>query len=235
MNTLLLNGCSFGECWKPSDEFILALGMDKYVNISKSGTSFQRTVRSTIEWIAQNGNPGYVMIPITFSHRWELALNQQEDDIDGSWIPLQKSNFISEKYKLQDTSVDKVKKLVDLYYGIIPTIKTYWDKMFMEIITFSAFLEKQKIQYLMWDMANGFDKEHLNIYLKPYKGFHKIKLIEDNPRIIDIWTFCGNRYMRDTMPEDLRKKTPEFAYHHGPKQYKELEKYIMGYIDGISQ
>jgi hypothetical protein len=235
MKTLLINGCSFGEVWKTSAEFVEAMDCDRLVNLSQGGISFQRTCRSTIEWIAQNGNPHVVLIPITFAHRWELALNQQEDDIDGSWIPLQNSNFIPEKYKLQDTSVDKVKKLVDLYYGINPTIKTFWDKMFMDIITFSAFLEKQKIQYLMWDMANGFDKEHLNIYSTPYKGFHKIKLIEENPRIIDIWTFCGNSYMRDTMPEDLRQKTPEFAYHHSPKQYRELEKYIMSYIDGMSQ
>jgi hypothetical protein len=97
----------------------------------------------------------------------------------------------------------------------------------MEIITFSAFLEKQKIEYLMWDMANGFDREHLNIYLKPYKGFHKIKLIDDNPRIIDIWTFCGNRYMWSTMNN---KEQIDFNIHHAPEQYLELEKYILDYI-----
>ena len=226
MNTLLINGCSFGECWEPSQTFINELGCDKVVNISKPGTSFQRTCRSTIEWIAQNGNPHVVLIPITFAHRWELALNQQEDDIDGSWIPLQNSNFIPEKYKLQDTSVDKVKKLVDLYYGIIPTIKTFWDKMFMDIITFSAFLEKQKIQYLMWDMCNGFDKKHI----KGYAGFTKIDLISENKRIIDIWQFSGNRFMRSTMPKDIIENIPEHAYHHETPQYRELEKYLIQYL-----
>lgn len=235
MKTLLINGCSFGECWKPTDEFIKDLGCDNLINLSKSGTSFQRTCRSTIEWIAQNGNPHMVLIPITFASRWELALNEKEDEIDGSWIPLQNSNYLREDYKLQDTSLDEVKRLVDLYYGIIPTIKTYWDKMFMDIITFSAFLEKHRIDYLMWDMANGFDKEHLNIYREPYKAFHKLKLIEQNQRIINIWKFCGNRYMRGTMTEDLKQKTPEFTYHHGPEQYKELEKYLLGYLDSIAQ
>ena len=229
MKTILLNGCSFAEYWAPSDKFVSSFGCDNLINLGKAGTSFQRTCRSTVEWIAQNGNPTFVMIPITFAHRWELALNQDEDDIDGSWVPLQNSNFLSDDYKVQESSIDDVKKLVDQYYKIIPTIKTHWDKMFTDIITFSAFLEKQKINYLMWDMSNGFDKQHI----RGYKGFHKIDLISQNPRIIDIWKFCGNRYMRDTMPEDLRQKTPEFAHHHDSTRYKELEKYIIKYINNI--
>jgi hypothetical protein len=233
MKTILLNGCSFAEFWKPSDKFIGSLGGGDLINLGKAGTSFQRTCRSTIEWVAQNGSPDFVLIPITFAHRWELALNQDEDDIDGSWIPLQNSNFLSNDYRLQDSSINDVKKLVDQYYKIIPTLKTYWDKMFTEIITFSAFLEKQKINYLMWDMCNGFDKEHLNIHLKPYKAFRKIDLISQNPRIIDIWSFCGNRYMRDTMPEDVKKDTPEFAHHHKSEQYIHLEQYITNYLNTL--
>lgn len=233
MKTLFINGCSFGECWTPSQEFVTMLGCDNVTNLSKVATSFQRTCRSTVEWIAQNGNPSFVVIPITFAHRWELALSQDEDDIDGSWVPLQVSKHLPEKINLHDTSLNDVKKLVDLYYKVIPTIKSYWDKMFTDIITFSAFLEKQKINYLMWDMCNGFDKEHLNINIEPYKAFRKIDLISQNPRIIDIWKFCGNRYMRETMPEDLRQKTPEFGHHHDSIRYKELEKYIIGYLNNL--
>jgi len=233
MKTILLNGCSFAEFWKPSHKFIDSLGGGDLINLGKAGTSFQRTCRSTIEWVAQNGSPDFALIPITFAHRWELALNKDEDDIDGSWIPLQNSNFLSDEYRLQDSSIDDVKKLVDQYYKIIPTLKTYWDKMFTEIITFSAFLEKHKINYLMWDMCNGFDKEHLNIYVKPYKAFRKIDLISQNPRIIDIWSFCGNRYMRDTMPENVKKDTPEFAHHHKSEQYRHLEQYITNYLNTL--
>lgn len=167
-----------------------------------------------------------VLIPITFAHRWELALNQDEDKIDGSWVPLQNTNYLLDEYNLQDVSRKDVKKLVDDYYKIIPNIKTYWDRLFADIIMMSGFLDEQKITYLMWDMCNGFDKSHI----KGYKGFYKINLIAKNKRIIDIWKFCGNRFMRGTMPRDLRNETPEFAYHHAPEQYKELEKYLIGYI-----
>ena len=231
MKTLLLNGCSFADCWTPTEEFVKYLDCDNLVNLGIPGTGFQRTCRSTVEWIAQNGNPHMVIIPITVTSRWELALNQDEDDIDGSWVPLQNSNYLSDTYDLQDTSIDDVKKLVDMYYKVIPTIKTYWDKMFTEIITFSAFLENQKINYLMWDMVNGFDR----IHIKGYSGFEKLKLIEQNRNIVDLFSFCGNRYMRDTMPEDLKQKTPEFAHHHNAKQYKELERYLVKYLNSLDQ
>ena len=224
--TLLVNGCSFVECWQPSDQFIESMGCDEVVNLGKAGTSFQRTSRSTVEWISQNGNPAFVMIALTYAHRWELALNKDEDDIDGSWTPLQNSNFLSNEYKIQDSSIDDLKKLVDQYYKIIPNIKTYWDKMFTDLITFTGFLDSKNIPYLVWDMSNGFDKQHI----RGYKGFNKIKLIEQNKSIIDLWEFCGNRYMRNTMPEDIKKDTLEYAHHHNSEQHRHLEKYLVNYM-----
>ena len=229
MKKLLINGCSFVEYWQLSDQFIKSAGCDEVVNLGKAGTSFQRTVRSTVEWISQNGNPTFVMIALTFAHRWELALNKDEDEIDGSWVPLQNSNYLHDSYNLQDSSLDDIKKLCDDYYKMIPTIKTYWDKMFTDLITFTGFLQSKKIPYLVWDMANGFDKKHI----RGYKGFNKVKLIEQNKRIIDLWEFCGNRYMRNTMPEDVKKNTPEYAYHHKDEQHRHLEQYITNYLNTL--
>jgi hypothetical protein len=229
--TLLINGCSFAECWTPSSEFVKQLDCKDYINLGKRGTSFQRTVRSTVEWIAQNGNPSYVIIPITFSHRWELALNDNEDPIDGSWVPLQNSNYISEKYNLQSTNLDQLKKLVDDYYSIIPTIKTYWDKMFTEIIMFAGWLDNKKISYLMFDMCNQFDKKHL----KGYKGFEKIEFIEQNKNIIDLFSFCGNLFMWNSLPDIDKKQIDPICYHHQDPQYKVLEDHLLKYISSCKK
>lgn len=229
--TLLINGCSFAECWAPSLEFIEKLNCKDYINLGKPGTGFQRTVRSTVEWMAQNGNPSYVIIPITFAHRWELALNSDEDPIDGSWVPLQNSNYMSEKYNLQSTTLNRLKKLVDDYYSIIPTIKTYWDKIFTDIIVFSSFLENRKIPYLMFDMCNQFDHIHLN----NYKGFKKIKFIEQNKNIIDLFSFCGNRFMWESLPDADKKQIDKISYHHKATQYQILEKYLLDYINSCKE
>ena len=225
MKTLLLNGCSFGQVWKPSGDFVKSLGCDNVTNISKVATGFQRTCRTTLEWISQNNDPTFVIIPITFSHRWELAVSNEEDDIDGSWFPIQRKELIDDiKVNLHgDVSKTKLKQLVDLYYGSIPTIKTYWDKLFTEIILLASFLENRKIKYLFFDMCNEFDKKHI----KGYKGFEKLKMIDANKNIIDIFDFCGNRYMWSTMND---KEQIDFNIHHAPEQYLELEKYILDYI-----
>ena len=229
MKTLLLNGCSFGDCWTPTSEFVKSLNCDTVANISKVGISFQRTCRSTVEWIAQNGNPHFVIVPITFSHRWELAVGDVEDQLDGSWFPIQRKELLHTTGHRLNTDVDKSKleNLIDLYYGSIPTVKTYWDKLFYELIMFTAFLDNAGIDYLMFDMCNEFDKRHI----KGYKGFDKLKLIESNKKVIDIFTFCGNKFMWDSMKDEDKKDNPDWNIHHAPKQYVELEKYLLKHID----
>lgn len=226
MKTLLLNGCSFGACWTPTHEFVTALGCDSTSNISKVATSFQRTCRSTIEWIAQNGKPNFVIIPITFCHRWELAISDKDDVIDGTWFPIQRKELldtVSEQIS-KHMDKDKLGQLIDLYYGSIPNVRTYWDKMFTEIIMLSAYLDLNKIRYVMFDMCNEFDRGHI----KGNKGFGKIKLIEDNKNIIDIFNFCGNRHMWNNMPD---KGNHDFNIHHAPIQYKSLEKVITEHVE----
>ena len=224
MKTILLNGCSFGLCWKPTEQFVKALGCDSVTNISKVATSFQRTCRSTIEWIAQNGNPAFVLIPITFSHRWELAIKQNDDHLDGAWFPLQRKDLLDGHTDelCKDLDVDKLKNMLDLYYGSIPTIKTYWDKLFTEAIMLSSFLESKGIKHLFFDMCNEFNKKHI----KGYKGFDKLRLIESNNNIIDLFNFCGNRYMWNTMADN---NSVDFNIHHAPEQYKHLEKHLLTY------
>jgi len=226
VKTLLLNGCSFGQFWNPADHFVSSLGCDSLTNISKFATCFQRTCRTTVEWIAQNGNPEFVLIPITFCHRWELAINKKEDPIDGTWFPLQRKELIDEHQKelRSDVDVDKLKNMLDLYYGSIPTVDTYWDKMFTEIIMLSAFLESRGIKHLFFDMCNEFDKKHIN----GSKGFDKVKLIESNKNIFDLFNFCGNRYMWNSMANN---DNIDFNIHHAPEQLKHLEKYLLTYIN----
>lgn len=225
MNTLLINGCSFGVWWQVSDTFAEKLGCTSVTNISKVSTSFQRTCRTTIEWIAQNGDPSFVVIPITFSHRWELAIADKQEDF-GPWFPMQnKEHVFTTGQKIRDdVSKDKIAELLDLYYGCIPTSVTYYSKIFTEIIMLSAFLKSRNIKHLFFDMCNEFVREDIT----QYAGFDKMKLIESNDSVIDLFSFCGNRYMHNTLPN---KESVYFNTHHEPAQYLELEKYLLNYLD----
>ena len=225
MSTLLLNGCSFANIWKPSKIFLNGFNCERVVNLGKDGGSVTRTVRTTVEWVAQNGNPTFVIIPIPLASRWELSISNKDDTIDGTWYPMQLSQYI-DKYKISTlVDCDKIEKLSQLYYGSIPDIRTYWDRCFTEIILLSSFLEQRSINYLMFDMCNNFDTQHL----QGYNGFDKINLIKTNKKVVDIFSFCGNKFMHDSIGQDDQEKINEFMHHHANGEYKKLEQYLLDY------
>ena len=76
-------------------------------------------------------------------------------------------------------------------------------------------------------MCNNFQKKHIN----DYKGFDKLKIIESNKNIIDLFNFCGNRHMFDNLPESKQRDLDPFMHHHDNKQYLALEKYLIDYLN----
>ena len=218
-----MNGCSYTAIWQPSEKFINALGCDKVKNISMHGGSFQRVCRSTIEYFAKNPKPKFVLIPITFSYRWELAVGNRNDDIEGNWLPMRTNNNLKQEQLAQDVSVSKLNDMIENYYSCIPEDVSFLDKMFTDIIMLSAFLEKQGVPYLMFDMCNGFDREDL----KNFKGMDKLSLIESNKNIVDLFTFCGNRYMWSQLTDAQQKKADKTTHHHASLAYHILEKHII--------
>jgi len=225
MSTLLINGCSFARCWNPNEEFIKSLSCNQVINLGKDGGSLQRVVRTTVEWIAQNGPPSMVIIPIPPVTRWELSIAKNEDAIDGTWYPMQLKEYLDEKRISTLVDFKKLQNLTELYYGSIPDIRTYWDSCFTDLILLSSFLEQTKINYLMFDMCNNFEMKHL----KEYKGFEKIKLINNNKKIIDLFGFCGNKYMYQIIKDKNKDEIDPLMYHHLGKEYKDLENYLLNY------
>ena len=72
--------------------------------------------------------------------------------------------------------------------------------------------------------ATSFDRKHI----KGYKGFEKLKLIETNKDVIDLFKFCGNKYMWDSMANNDGVVS---NIHHAPDQYKHLENYLLNFIN----
>tara|TARA_B100000780_G_C21002855_1_gene401263 strand:+ start:215 stop:913 length:699 start_codon:yes stop_codon:yes gene_type:complete len=226
--TLLINGCSFAEAWNVSEEFQNKLGCTNTVNIGKDGTSFPRTLRSTVEWIAQNGNPEFAIIPITYAHRWEMAIAKKDDDIDGTWHPvLEEPHLNLDKIDLENIPEDKFKKLVPYYHGCVPNIRTYWDKIFTDIILLASLFEARGIKYLMCDMVNNFEMKHL----AGYKGFSKLNLIKNNKNIVDLFSFCGNNFMYHKLPKNECENVDPYLWHHEDREYKHFEEYLIRYLD----
>jgi hypothetical protein len=227
VSTLLINGCSFARIWKPEDSFVKSLGCDIAVNIGKDGTSLPRTVRSTIEWIAQNGDPTFVLIPITLCTRWELSIARKDDVLDGTWYPMQIREYLQKDKISTDVDFKRLEELSDLYYASIPNIRTYYDRAFTDMIALCGFLDSRKVDYLMFDICNNFTTDHLI----GYQGFEKIKFLNQNKKIIDIFNFCGNHFMWESLQDSEKKSnTDPYMHHHDLEQYQLLEKYLLSYL-----
>lgn len=225
--TLLINGCSFAECWKPSDQFIEKLNCDSSANIGKKGTGIQRALRSTIEWIAQNGNPQFVIIPIPLHSRWEMSVGKDDDPVDGTWVSLQHPEYLDRGEIASDVSFADLKDMIERYYKIIPNVRTEWDKLFTEVIALSGFLESRGVKHLMFDMCNEFQLHHI----KGYSGFSKVEMLRQNKSIIDIFGFCGNQFMYEQLPESKKLNVNPTMHHHDKEGYWHLENFLINYLN----
>jgi len=202
--TLLLNGCSYGEAWRSFPG----------VNLSKSGGSIVRSMRTTMEWIVTNGKPDYVLIPLTVCTRFEIARIMEQN------IPIEGPYILGEGYEHYTIMAE----LSDSCY--LP-----WDYTFMNIIMFSSWLDQQGIKHLIWDQCNMFDKVHI----RGFQGLEKLKLVEANPRIIPLFDFCGNQYMYDNGGESIKKDSrydPSIR-HYEDESYIILKEYLSKYMKDV--
>ena len=75
----------------------------------------------------------------------------------------------------------------------------------------------------MFDMCNDFSKEHI----QNLQGITRFKYVYQNKNIIDLFSFCGNKIMWESLEEKIRKKVDSIAYHHANKQFRVLENNII--------
>ena len=55
--------------------------MDEVVNLSQHGASPDRQIRVVIEWIAQNGKPDMVIMPVSHYNRFDLPIAEKFDPL----------------------------------------------------------------------------------------------------------------------------------------------------------
>jgi hypothetical protein len=228
MSTLLINSGSDFEHWNPSQEFLQKLDCNNFVNIGRFGVSWQRILRSTLEWIAINGKPKMCILSIPYITRFELAISNDDTELDAGWLPIQNSNLVNLDNKLNSlVSEDKVKKLVDLYQGIMPDIRHEYETAFTNIILLASFFQTNNIKYLIFNGCNDLKKEHI----KNLKGFEKYKMINNDKNIIDLFSFCASVFCFEKTKGKEKHTSNPYHYHPNDDDFKILENYFINYIN----
>ena len=76
-------------------------------------------------------------------------------------------------------------------------------------------------------MCNNFESKHL----VGYKGFTKVDLINADKNIINLFEFCGNKFMYDKLSPDEQNKIDPYMHHHDATGYLALEKFLIDYLN----
>ena len=63
------------------------------------------------------------------------------------------------------------------------------------------------------------------------RGFEKLDLIKNNKNIINLFEFCGNKFMYDSMTAEQQKDIDAYMHHHHATEYVALEKYLIDYLN----
>lgn len=167
---LLANGCSHTAgaeldikntdfCYEKAWPKHLAYLMNKHsINLARSGSSNDRILRTTIEWLSKYLTSGkkvehlFVVIMWSGAHRTEIATDNKYDEayFHNGWMPLVVGN--DEMYKKNLTSVQY------LYYKSWTTlncIRYSYTNFLLNVISLQSFLKTHKIKYFFWNSSTS--------------------------------------------------------------------------------
>ena len=243
MKTLLITGCSYGRVYSEIESELKEIfDVDKVVNLSSDGASPDRQIRVVIEWIAQNGKPDMVIMPVSHSDRFDLPIAKDFDPLHNLHARTSWSNNIvldGLNDEIDKDIFDKFLKYGAMIYQIQHPTHDY---LFVKLITFQAYLETNKIRHLIFDTGNYYEKmwmKYLSIDEKNNSGYQpgmrKRDLIENCPGIYKFFSFCSNVWMYEQMTEEEQKNLiakyslneyEQATLHHHKEQVIQLMKHL---------
>lgn len=212
---LVISGCSYGMVYSEIQEELKKIfGIDEVINLSEQGASPDRQIRVVIEWIAQNGKPDMVIMPVSHSNRFDLPIAKKFDPLHNlhhksTWHTIAGRDNINTDLVPLETLETFIKT-----GSIVHTVEhTEHDKLFVKLITFQAYLEFNKIRHLIFDTGNDYEKlwmKYLTIDDQNNSGYQpgmrKRDLVENCDGIYKFFTFCSNAWMYEQLTEEQKKK-----------------------------
>jgi len=213
MKTLLISGDSYSLVYNDLEEEICELfHVDKIVNLSEAGASPDRQIRVVIEWIAQNGKPDMVMVPVSHYNRFDLPIANKFDSLHNLHTKCSWSSSDVDEEKLNDIlDPNDVKQYLKSGAMIHKIEHTIHDYLFVKLLTFQAYLQQNDIRHLIFDSCNSYKElwmEFLSIDDENQSGYQpgmkKRDLLDQCPGVYKLLSFCGNAWMYEQLSESQK-------------------------------
>lgn len=228
MSTLLINGCSYANRWRPrsvSDQLVSDLGYTDVVNLGISGSSNDSIFRRTINHIITH-KVDMVILSLTFYNRQEAPWANTFGDRRGDWTDYSPIGIMRPK-EVPNADADYFQKYIGDRYKYDMGQK-YVEKMLDDVIMFSGWLESKQIKYLMFSAPKAFNLHSFNLDLLKYK----LDYIRLNSNILDLENWSANQYMYEQGGKwDMQDKhfDPDIR-HYLPDGYLILNKFIIDHL-----
>jgi hypothetical protein len=201
---LVVSGCSYGTVYSDiSQELKKLFGVDEIINLSNLGGSPDRQMRVVIEWIAQNGNPDMVIMPVSYAYRFDLPIAEKLDPLHNKHYRCVWHMDIGKNIAPKPKPIDvKYQSALETYLkvGAIIHENEYpaHDNLFTRLLTFQAYLELNNIRHLIFDTGNYYSAT----VKEDQPGMQKKKLVENCKGIYKFFTFCSNVWMYEQLSEE---------------------------------
>ena len=200
---LLISGCSYGVVYSEiQDDLKKIFNVNEVVNLSQNGGSVDRAIRVAIEWIAQNGKPDMLILPVSHYNRFDLPIVEKMDPLHNLHFRSAWHMDLSKNYGSAtpiDPKFDKDTLQTFLKTGTLVHQNDYpaHDYLFVKLITFQSFLELNKIRHLIFDTGNYYEK----LWNTQQTGMQKRKMVENCKGIYKLFSFCSNVWMYNQLTD----------------------------------
>lgn len=236
MKTILISGCSYGQIFDhlPLQQYIKnKFKVEKIVNLSRTGSSVDRQIKTVMEWLATNPFPDLVLMPLTHVERYDESVSNRFDPA----MALDESLCVSMDPFVDDKQMNnRFQSRIDLQTmnallknkTLVYNDRSAFNNFVTKIITFSGWLQHNRIRHVLFNMCNLFDKDK-------FSKIKKQQFLNGNKNVIDLFSFCGNTYMHENLTDEQRTQEKigglgAHAHHYNAESNKVLINYLNSYI-----
>jgi hypothetical protein len=225
---LLVNGCSFSANYYLANNLAKQIGLDGAVSIANGGSSNRRIIRTTLEYLEEHNDIGFVLIGLSFSRRKEGTFLPVEKDVD-NWVQYSNNgiqwHYIPEGSKFK-TSKEQVEQYIQDVYATDLDIK-HIDQLLCDLTLLSGYLSNRGINHLFYNFC---ERRYLEYFENVNSKYQQI--VERNPHIVPLDKFIANLFLYEHGAKyaEPEERWMPFARHYNGDEYIHLNNYFIHYL-----
>jgi len=225
---LLVNGCSFSANYYLANNLARQIGLDSAESIAIGGSSNRRIIRTTLEYLEQHDDIGFVLLGLSFMRRREGTFLATEKDKD-NWVQYSangiQGHFIPADAVYKNSQTDVEQYIQDIYtYDV--DIK-HIDQLLCDLTMLSGYLSNRGINHLFYNFCERRYTEYFTNVSSQYQ-----KIVERNPHIVPLDRFIANLFLHDLGAKysEPEERWEPFARHYGGDEYVHLNDYFLNHM-----